>query len=260
MSLINFYIGKFLKEPYGNIKLRQKCEKMITSFDKIADSYKNLVENNSKFINLSIEYLTEYKVKDLSFEIQKESIQYKKILNFGCGIGLSDPYLEKYFPNTHIVSCDISEKSLEIAKNNNKILKNTEYINLKENPFSFNNEFDVIFIANVIRHIPRINQLNIMNDLYKSLKKNGMIMIYEFNPYNPYTFYVYMKDDKNYDSDNVKIITPSYTRKLLKETGFKNLETKYRFYIPGQLKRFMFFENYLKKLPFGANYYITARK
>lgn len=226
----------------------------------MADKYKKLVEDSLKGTGFDIEYITEYKIKDLkteiSFYFQKED--EFNILDFGCGIGLSTQYIEKEFPKSNVFACDISEKSIEKAIFSNKNARTQFKIcNGKELPFS--EKFDVIFLGNVIRHIPRENQKETLQLLKNSLKENGIILMYEFNPFNPVTLYYYMIDDYRYDP-NVKIMTTFYARKLFKSIGFSSVKTRYSYFIPNVFKKLLFLEKYMRKIPIGANYYIVVQK
>ncbi len=182
-----------------------------------------------------------------------------KILDYGCGIGMSSPFLQSFFPNSQIFACDISPISIDNAIQNNKNYNNITYKICDGTSVPFQEKFDAIFIANVIRHIPRENHDYTILMLKKSLKKNGLIFMWEFNPYNPVTLYFYHKADCDYDANNVKIMSPFYSKKLFKEAGFENIKIQYRFYIPNKFKKLIFLENYLKNFPLGANYYLIAQ-
>jgi 16S rRNA G1207 methylase RsmC len=56
-----------------------------------------------------------YKADYLKHLLENEP---KSILDFGCGIGLFIPYLHDSFKNAKLYGCDISSKSIEIAKKN----------------------------------------------------------------------------------------------------------------------------------------------
>lgn len=237
--------------------------KQTITFDKI--EYKEMLQESSKHTGFSVDYFQEYKIKDLKYEIDNDihlkSKTSLKILNFGCGIGLSDSYILNIFNsdsiNIELYGCDISEKSIEIAKKQNS--ENVTYMTCNGQKLPFNEKFDIIFIANVIRHIPRKNHIQQIKMLKNALKENGIILMYEFNPFNPVTLYFYNRYDCRYDAENVKIMTPYYAKKLFKDSGFNNIKIRYRFFIPGFMKKFIFMEKYLKNCPLGANYYLIVK-
>lgn len=233
------------------------------SFDNVAQNYLAMMENLSEKVGYSVVYFTEYKVLDLIKEYENSVLQgkkYLKILNYGCGIGLSDFYLSKNFPDSKIFCCDISPKSVEIASKRGENLKNVSYAVCDGVKLPFDEKFDIIFLANVLRHVPQQFQVQTLQMLQNSLSDDGFIMIYEFNPYNPVAYYFYKNEDLRYDEYNVRILSAKNSVKLLKNSGFGDFSVKYRFFIPPFLKQFSDVEKYLLNCPLGANYYVVAKK
>lgn len=233
------------------------------SFDLIAENYFEKIDELSKNVGFSVSHFAEYKVLDLKTEHIENGLHNKedlKILNYGCGVGLSDEHLRNHFPNAKIFCCDISPKSLEIAQKNGANLSDVVYSVCDGLTVPFDEEFDIIFISNVMRHIPRDKHRHTLDFLKNFLSDCGFMMIYEFNPFNPVSFYHYLIEDCNYDKINVKIMFQNYTKKLLKDMGYKIKSLKYRFFIPSFLKKFMKLEKYLLKCPLGACYYVIAHK
>ena len=234
--------------------------KQVQNFDTECKEYNQMLARSIKNTGFNLEYLKEYKVIDFKNELEKRNIKPLRILDFGCGIGYSIPYLRKHFENISIYACDYSKESIIRCIENNKDIDN---IYIKESDginLPFEEKFDAIFISNVIRHIPRQNQKAILENLNKSLNENGIIMMFEFNPYNPVAFYYYYKEDRNYDPDNARIMSPNYAKKLFKSANFKILDINYRFFVPSCFKNLLWIEKYLIKCPIGANYYIVAKK
>ncbi len=231
------------------------------NFDKESEVYFEMLKKGAAKTGFSVDYVQEYKVLDLKFEAQKylETNLNLKILDFVCVICLSIPYLRKHFPNADLFGCDYSKKSVEKCIYQNINIKNLQVKSSNGLEVPFCENFDIIFSANVIRHIPRKNQKIIFEKLKSSLKKNGLIMMYEFNPFNPVSLYFYYAEDRKYDSENVKIMTPFRARSLFESAGFDNIKINYRFFVPDCFKTLLKVEKYLKKIPFGANYYVCAR-
>ena len=136
-----------------------------------------------------------------------------KILDFGCGVGCSDPYLSHYFPKSDIYACDISDESIKFAQKENSWIKNLKYSIYDGNKLPFDEKFDVIFVANVFHHIPRELQQRTIDMLKESLAENGMLIIFEHNPYNPVTDLLALLTDYRYDK-NTNLLTPVYMKKI----------------------------------------------
>lgn len=104
-----------------------------------------------------------------------ESIKNKnKIIDLGCGLGNSIPFLSKNFKE--IVAVDFSEKMIETAKENNK-QKNVTFLvkditNLKE----FHNQFDVALAVNSFVMSSLIGVNKAFQEAYNCLKTNGVFV------------------------------------------------------------------------------------
>ena len=230
------------------------------NFDNESEIYLDMLKYRINKTGFSIDYIQEYKVLDLKYEAEKyfDINSNLKILDFGCGIGLSIPYLRKHFKNSILYGCDYSKKSIEKCIETNKNINNLHLLSSNGVDIPFLEKFDIIFIANVMRHIPRKNQEIVLKNLKACLKENGFIMMYEFNPFNPVSLYFYSIEDCKYDPENVKIMSPVYSKNLFESIGFKNIKLNYRFFVPNSFKFLVGIEKYLKKVPFGASYYLSA--
>jgi len=234
----------------------EKTDEIV--FDRCAKTYKKGLKNTLKVSGFSPNYFHNYKVKELFNYLKNNNFERKpiKILDFGCGVGCSEPYLSHYLPKAKIYACDISDESIKCAVSSNK-RNNTTFATFEDDSLPFEEKFDVIFVANVFHHIPRKKQQSVINLLKASLNDNGFIIIFEHNPYNPLTDLLALLTDYRYDK-NTNLLSPLYMKKILKNSGFKNFECNYRIFFPGFLRMFVPFEKYLRKCPFGAHYFYIA--
>lgn len=219
-------------------------------FNEVADSYNELLEENLGALSGDLKYYAEYKIHFIKKHLQIKPI---KILEFGCGAGRGLPFLREAYPEAEIWGCDISEKSLELAKKSNP---NVTFFNSAtcdiEDLF-----FDFIYIANVFHHIPPNERFNVMHTIDQLLSQNGTLIMFEHNPYNPVTRH--MVNTCPFDEDAV-LLTLSESKKLFKQIPFKLTESKYTLFIPSPLKKFAFIEPYLSFLPLGGQYAIWGQK
>lgn len=107
-----------------------------------------------------------------------------KVLDLGCGVGLTLSILAQKFPN--IVGCDIDQEALDATK---KVLKKVG-VNIRlilydgrKLPFK-NNEFDVVTCIEVIEHVQNHHQF--LKEIYRVLKKDGILHITTANKWWPY--------------------------------------------------------------------------
>ena len=223
------------------------CDKV--DFDTYSDTYTKLMEDQHRIFG-DIDYYSRQKVV-----IAKERFNNKieSILEFGCGIGKNLGHLSTSFPNAKIFASDISEDSLKKAK-----LENPSISYILDNKLgNYKESFDMIFIAGVFHHIEPSLRKEINNKLFSLLKKDGQVICFEHNPYNPLTRH--MVNTCEFDEDAV-LLRPKEMQTLLSEAGLSIKETSYTLFVPPKLAKLNFIERYLKWIPLGGQYYIIAKK
>jgi trans-aconitate 2-methyltransferase len=107
------------------------------------------------------------------------------ILEIGCGIGTQTGLLAEYTKGFgKITAIDISEKSVEYAKNDLKKFNNVNFLtgDIVEMKLDFNNKFDVVILPDVIEHVPIENHYKLFAILRLLLKDAGFIIIHIPNP------------------------------------------------------------------------------
>ena len=221
------------------------------NFDDYADSYYQLLKDQKgtfKFFAPDRYYFIKYKI-DLLSNIVKTNP--KNILDYGCGIGLSLPYLLSYFPTSLISATDISENSLSLVS------KNFPDINVIQDNDLPDNSFDFIYCAGVFHHIDPKDRKLVLKKLFKCLKINGLLCIFEHNPYNPITRK--MVSSCEFD-DDAELITKTNMKELMEISSFQILEESYTLFFPKILSKFNLLESYLGWLPLGGQYFLIGKK
>jgi len=103
------------------------------------------------------------------------------------------------------------------------------------------------------------HEIKVLKNIYSKLAKNGILFIFEHNPINPLTQFIYYKNDHQFDK-NSQLLSPLYTRSLLNYAGFSNFKVKYTIFFPQFLSFLIKYEKYLESVPLGAHYYYIAKK
>ena len=85
-------------------------------FDEYSDHYKELMNKQLGFLEKEEGYFAEYKVETIERVIEEEPAA---ILEYGCGIGRNLKFLQEKFPRADLSGCDVSQKSIERAKEEN---------------------------------------------------------------------------------------------------------------------------------------------
>lgn len=109
----------------------------------------------------------------------------------------------------------------------------------------------------VFHHIPESEHVHWLYELRRILKKGGLIIIFEHNPYNPLT----ISTVKHCPFDvNAKLISAKKFKKLFNVVGFDKTDSVFRIFFPGFLSFTRPLEKYIKTIPLGAQYYLFAKK
>lgn len=237
-----------------NITTQQKIE-----FDEFAADYEQLHAKNTSSSGFEPSYFDEYKVKEVARRLQS-SVKSKdtvEILNYGCGIGKSEVFFKKYFPQSTSLGVDISPESIKRAEEENSNLSSASFKVFNPGEFPQWGEFDIIYIANVFHHIPYELHHDILVHLRSLLKKDGLLFMFEHNPLNPVT--VRTINQCEFDKDAV-LLYPDYSVKAYSAAGFSRVTKRFTLFFPGFLSFMIPFEKYMAWLPLGAQYYIEANK
>lgn len=156
---------------------------------------------NEKMIFTGERYIPEYFV-DTNDEIVKEHedrynsiiklIDNKVVLDAACGSGYGSFEISKYAKS--ITGIDISNDSIEYAKNNYKAENlNFNVASVTEMPFE-NHHFDVVVSFETIEHITEKQQLLFLEQIKRVLKKDGILVISTPDKLN-------YSDKKNYKNE-----------------------------------------------------------
>jgi len=107
--------------------------------------------------------------------IIKQHSADSKVLDYGCGFGSFVYYLKQYFLD--VEGLDGSKHQVAVAKRN---ALPVEILEVKEfSLWSANspNKYDVIFLLDVLEHVPVVEQINFLRILVNTLKPGGVLYI-----------------------------------------------------------------------------------
>ena len=224
------------------------------NFDEHAEAYEKTLDKDLEIFGEESSYFAEYKIN-----IVKNTLGPAKsmnILEYGCGIGMNIKFFSKHFPDSRITGCDISKKSIDVAKKRNSTVVNFFLINDEEISTRLNS-FDLIFVSCVFHHIEPPLREQSMKNIFNLLKPNGSFYFFEHNPFNPVTRHIV--NTCVWDTDAI-LLKPGESLNLINNTGFKIENKRYTLFFPAFLKFLRFAESFLFFLPMGGQYYIKAKK
>ena len=147
-------------------------------FDQYAGQYEDILAAQTNFFDGDSGYFARYKIE----LAQQLAGSVSSVLDFGCGIGRSMPYLREVFPKAEIVGCDPSAESLAIARRENPSCR---FASMDE--LGADAKFDLVIASCVFHHIPPQDRQMAIRYCYSHLKDGGHFIIFEHNPINPVT-------------------------------------------------------------------------
>ncbi|MCB1735057.1 MAG: methyltransferase domain-containing protein [Gammaproteobacteria bacterium] len=218
-------------------------------FDEYADSYQRLLDEQLSFFSKDHGYFPDYKARWVAAHIKGRPA---RILDFGCGIGLSLPYLAQYFPDAKLHATDLSKASVAHVR------KTYPGVEVVDDEDLDGNRFDLIFVAGVFHHIPVEERERVSRRLASLLSPGGEIFIFDHNPFNPVTRR--MVSTCPFDADAVLLKRAQLQRLMHDVGGLEITQSSYCLYFPPALKALAFMEPWLEWLPLGGQYVVSGRR
>ncbi len=226
---------------------------MNHEFDQFATQYR---QEQTKYLSPTGEnshYFAQLKAKKLkTWAAHYKIYNPQNILDFGCGDGLMSYEVKKIFKISQVFGIDPSYQSINIAQKN---APDCIFYASEDVLTLFKNEmFDIIYCAGVFHHIPFDQHDYYIQNLYQILKPGGILVLFELNPLNPGTQYIFNGHPME---KNATMLTPWYAKKITK-LFYK--ETVFYCFFPKFLNFLRPIEKWLSKLPFGGLYGTISQK
>jgi trans-aconitate 2-methyltransferase len=100
-----------------------------------------------------------------------------RVLEIGCGVGTLTGLMLKYVRRGRIVSTDISDESVEIARKLYAGTGRAEFIATDMKDFSYPAKFDFIVLADVLEHIPTGQHADLFARIAEHMHERSLIFI-----------------------------------------------------------------------------------
>ncbi|MBW2045273.1 MAG: class I SAM-dependent methyltransferase [Deltaproteobacteria bacterium] len=161
-------------------------------------------------------------------------LKNKVILDIGCGRGEVIAYCARKGIK-RVVGIDFSQDAIDIALESNRGNPKIELIQMEAKDIEFRNIFDIVFLLDVIEHIPNEEMQLVYPKIYTALKDSGMLILE--------TPFFKSSEDKD-DSDFISVTKGMHCNKQTKEKLFNDLIKhkfhKYTLYIWSKSHKFSF--------------------
>lgn len=224
-------------------------------FDAYARSYDALHRQSIIASGEEPAYFAEYKISYIASFLGRAFIsKHLSILDFGCGIGNSLPYLAHLFPNAKLHGVDVSSESVLLAEQRNP---EVSFALLEGGRIPIaDHSLDIAFAACVYHHIPPNERALWTAEIRRVLKPGGHFFIFEHNPLNPVTRYAVKNCE--FDDDAI-LLSRQESLSLLSSAGMTRPAIDYIVFFPKPLSLLRPLEKHLRWLPLGAQYVAHAQ-
>lgn len=241
------------REPSLNKKMKP-VDDNEAEFDKSARDYEALFNPWLKIAGASRGYFAQSRLKWLSYLLHEREIAPKRVMDFGCGTGMSLSLLANIFEAETVIGLDTSQESLAVARESAgswpvQLATPAQYLPQQD--------LDLVFCNGVFHHIPATEQRAAMNYVYRCLRPGGMFAMWENNPWNP--IHSFAMKHSEIDKNAIPL-SPPESQRLVASEQFRVIRTDYLFFFPGYFSWLHPLEKWLIKVPLGAQYQILALK
>lgn len=253
MASANIDTASDPKEPCLNEEMKTTDENK-PEFDRSAREYETLFQPWLRIAGASREYFSRSRLNWLSYVLHEQEIVPKRVMDFGCGTGMSLSLLADIFDAEQVIGLDPSEESLAVARESVgsrpvQLTTPAKYLPQQD--------LDLVFCNGVFHHIPETEQPAAIDYVYRCLRPGGMFAMWENNPWNP--IHGFAMRHSEIDANAVPLAPPA-SHRLVGSGSFQLIRTDYLFFFPGYFSWLRPLEKWLIKVPFGAQYQVLARK
>jgi ubiquinone/menaquinone biosynthesis C-methylase UbiE len=230
-------------------------QQVADDFDRLTESYEDKINGAIAFAGMEHTFYIDVK-RDHLLRLAAEhfgSTANLDVLDLGCGIGAYHQGLENRFRELH--GTDVSSKSVEMAAEKHDFVHYASFDGVTL-PYP-DARFDVVFTICVMHHVPPAQWEGFVAEVARVLRPGGLALVFEHNPYNPATQYIVKSCD--IDKDAV-LLRPGRLRALFDNGSFKSVETRTILSVPPKGAFLTRVDRMFGRLPFGAQYYMSATK
>jgi trans-aconitate methyltransferase len=177
-----------------------------------------------------------------------------RLVDFGCGVGHSTPYLLEAFPHACIIGFDESDAAIRAARErygSDRAEFASGSLTGQQRPV------DVVYSNGTFHHIEPAHRDDAVASIVSWLAPGGLFVLWENNPWNPGTRIVM---NRIAFDRGAQMLSSASAVTMLRRCGLRVLRVSSHFYFPGWLRALRSAEPYLERFRLGAQYCVVAQK
>jgi trans-aconitate methyltransferase len=227
-------------------------------FDNYAADYDAVVNSALRMSGETREYFTAGRVEFLLRWLRSRGLgeRVQRIADLGCGDGGGTRALARRLPAAEVVGLDASETMLREARRRG-CPPGVRFASLEIDAAWPASEFDLVHAANVLHHVDPSERPNLLGRVSAALRPGGILAVFENNPWNPGTRAVMARVPFDDGAWPLSILRAAA---LARSAGLSPISQRSLFYFPRCLAWLRPLEDFLSRLPLGAQYVLLAER
>jgi SAM-dependent methyltransferase len=225
-----------------------------SEFDAYAADYDAALAMGVSVSGEDKDYFAHGRIAHLGRCLERLGRRPAAVMDFGCGTGSAAPYLTAMRGVDSVIGVDVSERSIERAR----VLHGATGVRFATAAgYQPHGAIDLAFCNGVFHHVPPSERGAAVDFVSRSLAPDGLFALWENNPWNPGTRYVMSRIP--FDRDAI-MLSAFNVWSLLRAHGFEIIRTDFLFVFPRALGWLRPAEDWITKLPLGAQFQVLGRK
>lgn len=222
----------------------------MPEFDRFSASYRETLDRSVSVSGEGSAYFAEYKARYVAESLPRGFA--RKILDFGCGVGLLAAGLHRRLAAATLHGYD--ESAGMIAQVEPALARAGRFTSRLDD---LDDDYAAIVVANVMHHVPRARRQVMVQGLSRRLAAGGRLMLFEHNPANPVTRWTV---DRCPFDRGVTLLPPRETLGYVRGAGLRSVRCHYVVFFPRALAWCRRLERRLRWCPLGAQYVVVGAK
>ncbi len=220
----------------------------------LTDEYEQMLNQGIRLSGESMLFFMEGRLQLLRQRTHNR-LPVRRVLDFGCGLGYTSKRLRDIFPQAEVTGADTSENAIRAAEERHGSPE-IQFRTVADLPVQ-SGHYDLCYVNGVFHHIAPDERLEALGLIHRVLAPHGVLALFDNNPWNPGARMVMSRIPFDRDA---QMLSPLAARALLREAGFKIVNTDSLFFFPHALKPLRFAEPLLGPTWLGAQYLVLGQK
>ncbi len=222
----------------------------LADFDRYSRNYEEIMAKALGSVGGEATYYLSQKVKLLKSLLPH--LTTPVVMDFGSGVGGAVPFLRDVFLPARLICVDESIESLK------KLGARYPEVQTALLGDVADQSVDLIFVANVLHHIPKQSRGDVLGRVVQKLTVGGLIAFFEHNPLNPLTRRVVASCE--FDA-GVELLGRKDLRRLIEQFGNLTIERNgYCMFIPEPFRILANLDRFFVKVPLGAQHFVIGKR